>query len=181
MLYRIGTDTPHWLADDRTGAGAERSGGRWNRSGTAMLYTSTSRALACLETLVHLARTSFPFNRFLIEFEVPAAAWAARVVFEPAAHVGWDAVPHGLVSLEWGTAWARSGTSLLAEVPSALVTEETNVLLNPAHPDMVHVVTRKVRRWTYDPRFFGHAPCRPLGGAASLASAAIAVAGLPNG
>ena len=154
LLFRIATDTPLWRADDRSGAGAKRSGARWNHPGTPMLYASTSRALACLETLVHLARTAFPFNRCLIELEVPAEAWAARAVFEPAAHVGWDAVPHGLVSLDWGTAWARSGTSLLAEVPSALVAEESNVLLNPAHADMARVVMRRVRKWTYDPRLF---------------------------
>src|SRR6056297_3146843 len=48
-VWRIATDTPDYGADDSTGEGARRSGGRWNRSGVQMLYASRSQALACLE------------------------------------------------------------------------------------------------------------------------------------
>ena len=147
-LYRIAADTPAYAADDRTGAGALKTGGRWNRPDTAMLYTASSRALACLETVVHLA----PFNRYLVEFLVPTEIWKRRTVCDPAVHVGWDALPAGIVSLQWGTTWVQGMTTLLAEVPSSIVPEEANCLINPAHPDMNAVVVRKVRRWTYDPR-----------------------------
>ncbi len=152
-MYRIGAETAAYAADDRSGAGAERTGGRWNRKGTPVLYTSGSRALACLETLAHLSRTgSLPYNRYLVEYRIPASVWAARVHCDPASHVGWDALPAGLVSHEWGSAWLSSGESLVAEVPSVIIPEESNVLLNPAHPDMALVTARKVRRWLYDPR-----------------------------
>lgn len=151
-LYRIAVDTPDYEADDRAGAGAKVAGGRWNRPGTALLYTSTSRPLACLETLVHLGRTSFPFNRYLVEVIVPADAWVARTRFDPTAHVGWDAEPPGKVSLDWGEGWVRGGTTLLAEVPSVIVPEDANVLVNPAHPDHARVALRKVRRWLYNHR-----------------------------
>lgn len=45
-------DTPDDDAADLTGQGARLSGGRWNRTGTPMVYVSTTRALACLETVV---------------------------------------------------------------------------------------------------------------------------------
>lgn len=153
VLYRIATDTPTYTADDLSGTGAKQSGGRWNQPGIAMLYTSPSRALACLETLAHLAGGfSLPLNRFLVEITVPAAVWTARTILAPTSHVGWDAQPPGLVSMSWGTTWTQNGTTLLAEVPSVIVEEEPNVLLNPAHPDMSQVIARKVRRWHYDPR-----------------------------
>lgn len=153
LLYRIATDTPDYAADDRDGTGAKRAGGRWNRPGTALLYAATSRPLACLETLVHLARrTPFPFNRYLVEVAVPGEAWAARTVFDPGAHVGWDVEPPGTVSLDWGDGWARGRRTLLAAVPSVVVPEDANVLVNPAHPDHARVVVRKVRRWLYNPR-----------------------------
>jgi RES domain-containing protein len=153
VLYRIATDTPTYTADDLSGTGAKQSGGRWNQPGVAMLYTSTSRALACLETLAHLAGgSSLPLNRYLVEITVPAAVWTARTIFAPASHVGWDALPPGLVSIAWGTTWAQNGSTLLAEVPSVIVEEEPNVLLNPTHPDLPQVTARKVRRWHYDPR-----------------------------
>ena len=43
-------------------------------------------------------------------------------------------------------------TSLLAKVPSIIVPEEWNVLINPAHPDISSVKATKVRKWIYDMR-----------------------------
>jgi RES domain-containing protein len=151
-LWRIGSDTRDYTAEDLAGIGAERSGGRWNRKGTRMVYASTSRALACLETLVHLGAGDLPLNRYLVLITVADAIWAARAAFDPVAHVGWDAEPAGLVSLDWGTNWAAGGTSLLAEVPSVVVPEELNVLINPRYPDAASLAATKVRKWTYDAR-----------------------------
>jgi RES domain-containing protein len=39
-IWRIGIDTPGYAADDLSGEGARRSGGRWNRAGTPMVYVS---------------------------------------------------------------------------------------------------------------------------------------------
>jgi RES domain-containing protein len=152
-LWRIATDTARYVADDLTGRGAELTGGRWNAKGTPVVYASSSRALACLEVLVHLdGGASLPLNRYLIELTVPDALWAARSVFDPRSHVGWDAEPAGKVSIDWGTAWAASRRSLLAEVPSIVVPEEANVLVSPAHPDLAKLVARKQRKWTFDAR-----------------------------
>lgn len=151
-------DTPNYPAEDLAGIGAEKSGGRWNRKGTRMVYASASRALACLETLVHLGSGDLPLNRCLVAISVPLAAWRARARFDPGARVGWDAEPAGLVSLDWGTAWATACPSLLADVPSVIVPEESNVLINPAHPDAAALGAVKVRKWTYDARLRGRSP-----------------------
>ena len=151
-LWRIGTDTPAYEAHDLTGRGAERSGGRWNRPGTALVYASTSRALACLETVVHLGADTLPLNRYLVEITLPAELWAAAVELDTARLVGWDAMPVGKASLDWGSAWVKASRSLLARVPSVIVPEEMNVLINPAHPDAAQLQAVKQRRWLYDAR-----------------------------
>ena len=151
-LWRIATDTPDYGADDMTGIGAERTGGRWNRKGTPMVYASTSRALACLETLVHLGSARLPLNRYLVEISVPVELWETREKAHADHLVGWDAEPPGLVSMNWGTAWAIGASSILAEVPSVVIPEDTNVLINPRHPDSSKLTAKKVRRWTYDAR-----------------------------
>ena len=155
-LWRIGADTPGYEAHDKTGKGAETSGGRWNRVGMPMLYTSTSRALACLETVVHLAGKALPLNRYLVKVTVLTTAWEAAIVVDPAKLVGWDAEPVGKASLDWGTNWAGAKSTLLARVPSIIVPEESNVLINPAHPDAKLVRSAKVRRWVYDGRLAQH-------------------------
>jgi RES domain-containing protein len=151
-LWRIAADTPGYEAHDTAGKGAETSGGRWNRVGTPMLYTSTSRALACLETVVHLAGGSLPLNRYLVKLTVPTAAWKAALLVDPAQLVGWDAEPAGKASLDWGTRWVGSKSTLLARVPSIIVPEELNVLINPTHPDATNIRAVKVRKWVYDAR-----------------------------
>jgi RES domain-containing protein len=135
-----------------SGEGARRSGGRWNRVGTPLVYTSGSIALACLETLAHLAAGDLPLNRYLVKVEVPDALWKAAEIFDPKNHVGWDAIPTGRVSLDAGDAWAAARTSALLTVPSVIVPEERNILINPAHPDTTQLRAIKLRRWTYDPR-----------------------------
>jgi RES domain-containing protein len=116
------------------------------------VYASTTRALACLETVVHLGSGSLPLNRYLVEIIVPDAAWENRATFDAALHVGWDAEPAGLVSLNWGTAWAAEGSTLLVELPSVVVPEESNILINPRHRGAMSLRARKVRRWAYDAR-----------------------------
>ena len=156
VLYRIGVDTPDYESDDLTGKGAEKTGGRWNRVGVAMIYVSTSRALACLETVVHLSKQPLPFNRYLVELSVSDELWADASVVSAADHVGWDAEPAGRVSMSWGDSWAAAGKAraapVLMKVPSVVIREEWNVLINPLHPDAGGIMARKIRKFVYDPR-----------------------------
>ena len=46
----------------------------------------------------------------------------------------------------------KGGASCVAEVPSVVVPEEANLLINPRHPDARRIRARKLRRWLYDPR-----------------------------
>jgi RES domain-containing protein len=152
-VWRIATDTAGWQADDLSGAGAKATGGRWNKIGIAVVYASESRALACLETIVRLNAGGLPFNRYLVEITIPDDVWQNALVEAPdRLRVGWDAEPAGQVSIRLGTAWVRSGRSALLVVPSVMVAEERNVLINPAHADCGRITTVKQRRWLYDPR-----------------------------
>ena len=152
-LWRIAADTKDYPADDLTGKGAEITGGRWNQKGTAMLYTASSRALACLETFVHLNTGGLPLNRYLVAIEIADNLWnAARVETVASLPVGWDAEPASLTSIDLGSAWAKGSTSLLLSVPSVIVPEEANILINTRHPDASKIRATKVRKWLYDPR-----------------------------
>ena len=156
MVWRIAVDAPAYVADDLSGKGAELTGGRWNAVGTPMLYTATSIAMACLETIVHLdGSKSLPLNRYLVRIDVPDDVWARATTMGEDEHVGWDALPAGKVSIDWGTRWCAGKTSALARVPSVVVPEEFNVLVNPLHADAAGLRASKVRKWFYDPRALG--------------------------
>lgn len=154
IAYRIGIDTPNYEADDLSGKGAELTGGRWNEKGVPALYAAETRALACLETLVHLAAGGLPLNRYLVEIDIPAAIWARARRETPASlPTGWEAAPAGRASIRFGTEWLRSRGTALLLLPSTIVPEEHCILINPAHPDTASITAKKSRRWLYDPRF----------------------------
>jgi len=151
-LWRIAVEAPAYSAQDLSGKGAELSAGRWNAKGTPMVYAATNVSLAVLETIVHFNAASLPLNRFLVRIDVPADLWRQAIALEPAAHVGWDAVPAGKASIDWGTAWSAGGASALAFVPSVVAPEELNCLINPRHGDTARLKATKLRKWIYDTR-----------------------------
>ena len=148
-VWRIASDTPGWTADDLSGAGARQTGGRWNRPGSAVVYASSSIALACLETIVHFG-SPLPLNRYLVRLDIPESVWKQAAVFDAKRHVGWDALPPGKVSLDFGGKWLSRPSSALLLVPSVIVPEESNVLVHPTHPDAASIRAVKVRRFLYD-------------------------------
>lgn len=153
VIWRIATDTPDYTADDLTGTGAKRTGGRWNRIGTPMLYCAENIALACLETLVHVRAGGLPLNRYLVRLDIPEAVWRKAGNLDlTSAPVGWDAMPAGKVSLDLGDAWVAGGKSALLRVPSVIVPEEHNLLINPLHADAKLIRVTKLRKWLYDAR-----------------------------
>ena len=135
-LWRVAADTPQWSAEDMAGKGAAHKGARWNHAGQAVTYAATSISLAAWETRAHFGKGALlPWNRYLVCINVPDDVWAARQTLTKPAPVGWDAIPEGLVSRSAGAAWLNSGRTALLAVPSVIINEEDNVLINPAHAD----------------------------------------------
>jgi len=151
--WRIATDAPGYLADDLTGAGAKITGGRWNRAGRPILYCADSPSLACLETLVHLGTGDLPLNRYLVAIDIPDQVWNAREIHTPATlPVGWDAIPAGMVSLDFGDLWLQQLRAAVLHVPSTVAPEDAVILINPSHQDAGAIAAVKLRKWLYDPR-----------------------------
>lgn len=132
-----------------TGEGAARTGGRWNSRGVAMVYTSQSQSLAALETLVHLApHLSLRYKVFRVEFDeallerLPAGAVPADWREEP---------PPGSTKAV-GDRWVREARSAVLGVPSVLIPDEWNFLLNPAHPDFRRIRIGAPADFAFDPR-----------------------------
>jgi RES domain-containing protein len=152
ILWRIAQETREYRADDLSGAGAAKVGGRWNSIGKAMVYTSRSVALAYLESLAHLGREA-PRNRFLIRISVPDRIWERALwATEKDLPRAWRAEPAGQTSTQFGDKWLAAGKSALLCLPSVIVPEDTNVLINPAHADANHITVKVHRQILYDPR-----------------------------
>ncbi len=156
VAWRIAVDTPDYLADDVTGEGARRCGGRWNSPGRAAVYAAQHVSLACLETMARLCQGALPMNHYLVRLEIPEAAWSLRrIATLESLPLGWECIPPGGVSRRIGDAWLGEGSAPILVVPSVLIPEEQNVLLNPGHPALQQLRAVKVRRWHFDPRLLG--------------------------
>ncbi len=152
-LWRVASDTPSWMADDLSGKGAAGRGARWNHPGEHVTYAATSVSLAAWETRAHMGRAAaLPWNRVLVRIEVPVEVWAARQQLKRPWPVGWNAIPEGQVSRLEGSTWLKAGVSALLAVPSVIIEEEDNVLINPTHADSARIVATKLRRFVYDHR-----------------------------
>lgn len=152
VFWRIAQKTRDYPAEDLTGRGAAKTGGRWNSAGKAIVYTSRSVSLAYLESLAHLGR-EVPRNRFLIRIAVPDKVWdRAWWAKERELPRTWRAEPAGIGSMQFGDKWLASGKSALLCLPSVIVPEDTNVLINPDHEDARLIRARVERQLLYDPR-----------------------------
>jgi RES domain-containing protein len=140
------------FALDRLGTGARESGGRWNHRGTAVIYAGGTIAIAALERFVHVAGI-VPPDLVLVRIELPKACSIERPAVAGLPK-GWNLVPAERSSMDFGTQWARDNRSLVLYVPSALVHEEENAVLNPAHPEFPPVKMVIEREFQYDARMY---------------------------
>ena len=131
------------------GEGARLYGGRWNSKGTPMVYTSSSLALAALEMLVHLGDTDL-----LKDLHVYIDA-----VFDDEDIITLDpaALPENWrddvrITRTVGDQWVTNRASLVLEVPSAVIPEEPNYLINPKHPDAGKLSFSAPKPFQFDPR-----------------------------
>lgn len=75
-----------------------------------------------------------PRDLVLVRIRLPPKCSAEEPALT-ALPAGWDAVPIAHASMQFGTWWVQEGRSLVLYVPSALVREESNAVLNPNHPE----------------------------------------------
>ena len=148
IVYRI-SDCKY--INDLSGRGAALYGGRWNNKDTYIVYTAESRALALLEIVVHGGK--IPINGYCIaEIEIPEDSIDPFLLKKLPAD--WYINPPPDYLKEIGDHFIRSNKYLALEIPSALMPEEHNYLLNPAHPAFKKVKIVSQRAMMADERLF---------------------------
>ncbi len=146
-VYRI---TKTQYADDLSGQGAYLYGGRWNKPGTYALYTSEARSLALLELLVHFnSKAALKQNYVFIQLSIPSD----HMITIPASVLGNHS---NLLNNE--NLWRITNQHFFEKqchairVPSVIIPDEYNIILNPLHPDMQKVKSIKSQPVLMDPR-----------------------------
>ncbi len=116
-----------------------------------VIYTATSLSLAALEILVHFDHDLIPgsFVAFAVEIPTTVRLQRLRVRQLPPQ---WRVVPAPDETKDLGTKWFKSRKTVGLVVPSALVPQEQNLLLDPTHPDFSKVRIGAPEPFAFDPR-----------------------------
>lgn len=139
-----------WARSAFDGRGAAVVPGRWNSSGTSIIYTAESRSLASLEVLVHAEDTSLLSAMSMVAIPI---SFADTLVETPAKFPpDWRELPAPASTRAFGDAWIASGRSAILRVPSVVTLGEFNYLLNPHHPDFARITLGKPELFSFDGR-----------------------------
>jgi len=133
-----------------SGEGGLRYSARWHSAGHRIVYLAESPAGALIEALVHLEldETEWPRSYQLMQVEYPAGLKVETL--RTGAGKSWKNSVESTRRL--GDEWLRSSRSALARVPSAILPQTWNVLLNPDHSESKKVRVVRTLRAAYDPR-----------------------------
>ena len=137
-----------------SGLGAEKTGGRWNSKGVAITYASENLSLAVLELFVHVSPEDIPEDLVSIHATLPDSA-SVRRIDEVDLPRNWRQFPAPAELQTIGTEWLLRRESLMLIVPSAINPLESNILVNPRHPEITQLKVNRARPFAFDPRMFG--------------------------
>lgn len=133
-------------AHDLTGTGSYLHGGRWNTPGTRLIYTAQNNVLAAFEVALRIPLDQISKNYIMIPIEIPEGIG----VFSPKLTKNWYSDIR--LSQQLGDAFAKDGKHLLMKVPSALISDSFNYLINPHHELIKKVKPKEARTILFDKR-----------------------------
>lgn len=128
-IYRIAKCK---FINDLIGIGAATFGGRWNSKGIHLLYTAATPSLALLETVVHIS--NIPLEEYcMITLSIPEQHIMEMTSKDLPENWFVNPPPDRLRSI--GDQFVKANRFLALKLPSAIMMEDSNFLINPNHPD----------------------------------------------
>jgi RES domain-containing protein len=138
-------------ADDIYGEGARKYGGRWNRPGMAVVYASEKRSLALLELIVHFAsKAAFNETYNFLKLKIDESL---VVNLDP------NLLPKNEIEVNDNRLWKLADYYFIEKkvaalrVPSVLIPQEFNIILNPNHIDLRNLAINEIEVINLDERF----------------------------
>ncbi|KAA3610012.1 MAG: RES domain-containing protein [Calditrichaeota bacterium] len=124
---------------------------RWNSKGNFVIYTSASKALACLENIVH--RSGEGLNKLfkVMKIEIPENLPVEKVD-ESGLPDAWQEFTNLPFTQEIGDAWISQKSSVVLEVPSVIIPGEFNYIINQNHQNFKDIKLLQVDDFIFDSR-----------------------------
>lgn len=146
IVYRLAMGP---FKEDLTGTGAKLFGGRWNDVGYPALYCTQYVSLAVLEILVRTGTNFLPVDYHLIQIAIPAKLFIQKIQ-KNKLKKDWKTDSE---YTQWiGTEFLKTAVHPVLEIPSAIVDDENNFLLNPDHEDFKKIKIVSIAKFDFDHR-----------------------------
>lgn len=142
-----------YAKDPLSGEGSRLYGGRWTYPGISVAYTASTLSLAALELLVHLDHDIAPIDFQSIEISAPPSISIEKIEIKTLPK-NWREYPAPDSLRKIGSRWAKERRSLLLEVPSAVVPQEKNYLVNPIHHEFATLIIEHPQPFRFDSSLF---------------------------
>ncbi len=124
---------------------------RWNSKGSFVIYSASSRALACLENVVHRSGEGLNSNFKVMIIEIPAKVKVKTISIKKLP-ANWHKFESYSITQKLGDAWLEKQQSAVLKVPSSIVPKEFNYLINPNHKDFKYIKLGTTEDFKFDPR-----------------------------
>lgn len=124
---------------------------RWNPNEVMMIYTSASRSLSCLENVVHRGKIGLTHLFRIMTIEIPETVLIKKIN-SAELNENWKNYDQLNFTQNLGKNWIDSGETAVLQVPSSVIEEEVNYLINPKHPNFEQIKLVKTQPFIFDNR-----------------------------
>jgi RES domain-containing protein len=126
---------------------------RWNSGGVFVIYTAESRALACLENIIHKGQADFLVPFIIMTISIPDNLYILELSIKELP-LNWSkSGDAGYRNCRpFGDNWILKSESAILKVPSAIVPKDSNYLINPKHPDCSRISIISEAPFIFDDR-----------------------------
>jgi RES domain-containing protein len=145
QVFRITTEK--WAGNLRGSGYAAR----WNSNGVFVAYTASSRALACLEMVVHLNSDRLKSEFKMSVVDIPEGLELTEINIEDLPE-DWTDHDGYQICQEIGDKWIQDFETCILKVPSAVIKHEFNYLINPQHSDFGKLKIIEIEDFEFDLR-----------------------------
>lgn len=139
-----------------SGKGASLNGARWNSKGYEMIYCAEHRSLALAEVLVHISLENLSSSYVMMVINIPDKVSSLIMSIDELPE-GWNRFPSPESTKRIGDRFIEERKACILKIPSVVVKEEFNILINPNHPDFVFINIDQIEGFRIDERLFKQA------------------------
>jgi len=125
--------------------------GRWNKKGETVIYAASSRSLCILENLVHRGKFGMGADFLLFILDIPDSL-SPHTVKQKELSSSWQKADSYEECQQIGSEWYQKALHSYMMVPSAIIPEESNIVINATHKKIELIAIEKVSRYSIDDR-----------------------------